>query len=426
MNTRITSRALATLGMVAALAGAASCSPAAVESSGPVKLTVWSWRTEDVAAYNEIFDAYEKKHNGVTIEFKAFKNTEYNTILSTGLTKSGGPDVAMLRSYGGLQPVIEAGALLPLDDEVDLSEFAKPVLDASRGKKDGKVYGVPAALQTIQVFYNKKIFADAGVAVPTTWAQLTAAMATLKAKGVVPLATTAKDTWMLPIVHEAFGAARYGGTDFQQRLLSGQTTLLDPAYVDSIAVLKQLQPFMPKNVAGVAYTDAQILFMTGKAAMFPGGSFELGFFTAQNPDLELGVFSAPPPPGAVSSQPLTPGFADASFGVAKQTKQRKEALELVRWMATKDFGQRYTDKLKQISPVPGVAPSDPLLAEMRQRYETAGSPYIMLVDFRYGQPTGTDLLGEGLQKMLLGSAQPAQVAASVQKGLSQWFKPTGG
>lgn len=405
---------------------AAACSPSTSSSDDSVKLTLWSWRTEDVAAYNKILKGFTKKNPEISVEFKAYKNTEYNTILQTGLTQAGGPDVATLRSYGQLQPFVESGGLLPLDGKVDVTGFSPAVVDSARGKKDGKLYGVPAAVQTAQVFYNKEIFQANGVTVPTSWAQMVTAAQKLQAKGVVPFATTGKDTWMLPMVQDIFGSARYGGAEFEKKLLAGQVQLTDPNYVASLQLLKDLQPYVPKNVVGVAYTDAQLLFINSKAAMFPGGSFELGFFAKQNPDLQMGTFDVPPPPGSVLSTPVTPGYADASFGVSKKSAHQKEALKLVKWMATKEFGQAYSDELKQISPVPGVTASDPVLAQMQQQYTAHPAPYLMLVDFRYGQPTGTDLAGEGIQKMLLGKAQPADVARDVQKGLSQWFKPTGG
>lgn len=50
---------------------------------------------------------------------------------------------------------------------------------------------------------------------------------------------------------------------------------------------------------------------------------------------------------------------------------------------------------------------------------------LLLVDFRYGDPNGTDLLGAGMRSMLLGRSGPQQVADSLQKGFSQWFKPRG-
>src|SRR5690554_4877346 len=84
---------------IALSACASGTSP--TESSDDVTLKVWSWRTEDVEQYNRIFDVYEKANPGVTIEFEAFLNTEYNQLLTTGLSGSDGPDVAMVRSYGG-------------------------------------------------------------------------------------------------------------------------------------------------------------------------------------------------------------------------------------------------------------------------------------------------------------------------------------
>lgn len=396
--------------------------PAAGEES---TVTVWSWRTEDVAAYERIFDAFEEEHPEITVEFEAFKNTEYNQLLSTGLAAEGGPDVAQLRAYGQLQPLVESGNLVPLDDVEELDEFDPTVLMGATGRSDGKVYGVPFAVQTLQVFYNKTIFADNDVEPPTTWEEMLEVADTLSSAGVTPFSVGAKDSWTLPMLADTFGSARYGGAEFEQALLAGETTLTDPDYVASLALLLELQPYMPDDVVGVAYTDAQVLFSSGQAAMFPGGSFELGFFQKQNPDLELGVFEVPPPQGSVLTEPVTPGYADGSFGVSSKSEAPEAAQELVAWMATPEFGQMFTDELVQLSPVPGVEPSDPLLKEMADNYAANGAPYMMLVDFRYGQPLGTDLVGTGVQEMLLGSKDAQAVAADVQTGLSAWFVPQG-
>lgn len=422
-------RALVAAGVFFALIGACAPSTSEGDNGKQVKgkettLSVWSWRTEDVAAYEKIFDVYEEEHPGTTVEFKPYKNTEYNTILATGLAEAGGPDVAQLRAYGLLQPLVEAGQLEPLDGEVEgLDEFPDQVLEGAKGRENGKIYGVPFAVQTLQLFYNKAIFADNGIEVPTTWDDLIAAAEKFKKAGVTPFATTGKDTWMLPIVHDVFGSSRYGAGQFEQDVQSGSADFTDKDYVASLAVVDQVSEFFPDDVAGVAYTDAQVLFTSGKAAMFPGGSFELGFFKTQAPDLDIGVFSAPPPPGSQEQDPVVPGFVDGSYGVNAKSKNKAAAKELVSWMATEEFGQLFADELKQISPVPGVEPSDPVVAEMAQAYAERPAPYLLLVDFRYGQPSGTDLLGAGLQKMLLGQSTPEQVAASLQKGISQWYRP---
>lgn len=390
-------------------------------------LSVWSWRPEDKAAYRKIFDVYEAEHPGVTVEFKPYVNTEYNTILTTGLTEDGGPDVAQLRAYGQLQPLVEAGNLVPLDDEVSaLDGFSEDALAGARGAKDGKVYGVPFAVQTLQVFYNKTLFDERGLSEPKTWDEFTSLLDRFEADGVTPLAATGMDTWMLPILHDTVAATRYGGPRFQQALQQGESDFTDPDYVASIDVVDSLERYLPEDVAGVAYTDAQTLFTTGRAAMFPGGSFELGFFRSQAPDLELGVFSVPPPPGSPVETPLVPGWTDGSWGVNAASPDRDAALELVNWMATEEFGQMFTDELGQISAVPGTTPSDELLAEIVDAYQQHPAPYLLLVDFRYGEPMGTDLMGEGIQELLLDKAEPRAVARKVQNGISQWFEPQGG
>jgi raffinose/stachyose/melibiose transport system substrate-binding protein len=423
--------ALRLLAFTAVAALAAACAPstegAGEQEAETKKLTVWSWRTEDKAVYDEIFATFTEKHPDIEVEFKPFKNTEYNTILQTGLSEKGGPDVMQLRAYGQMQGIFAAGQALALDDEVpELADFPDEALEGARGQEDGKIYGVPFATQTLQIFYNKQLFEEHGVTVPTTWDELLAAAKKLKDAGVVPFSLGAKDPWVLPIAHDIFGAARYGGPGFADAVLSGQKDFTDPNYAASIDLLSQLRPYFPDNVTGVAYTDSQVLFTNGQAAMFPGGSFELAFFQRQAPDLELGVFPAPVPPGSpAGAAPLTPGFTDGSWGVNANSPSKDAALELVRWMATPEFAQQFTDKLKQISPVPGVEPTDPLLADMKGAYEEQRMPYLLLVHFRYGEPTGTDLLGQGVQQLLLGKADGKKVAADLQKGVSQWFQPEG-
>ncbi|WP_182902483.1 extracellular solute-binding protein [Microbispora sp. H10830] len=391
-----------------------------------VTLSLWSWRVEDVKAYEKILAKFEESHPKIHVEFKPFQATEYNNILATGLSGTAGPDVAQLRAYGGLQPLVEAGQLVPLDGKVEaLSGFDAKLLEGAKGHKDGKIYGVPFAYQTLQVLYNKKLFGDNGIQPPATWDDMIAAAGKLKAAGITPFAVAAGPdaTWTLPIVHEIFGNARYGSTKFRDALLSGEKKFTDPDFTASIKLLKDLEPYFPKDVVAVKIPDVQALFATGKAAMYPTGSFDLAPVLAANPSLEVGAFQVPPPPGSPVTTPVTPGWADGSFGVNAKSAHQAEALELVKWMATPEFGQLYASELKQLSAVPGVTPSDPLLAEMAKNYAANGAPYTLLVDFRYGQPNGDAVFRDEVQKMLVGQTDPKAVAESVQKGVEQWFKP---
>jgi raffinose/stachyose/melibiose transport system substrate-binding protein len=411
------------LGVVLA---APACAPSTKSGGDKVTLTVLSWRPEDTAGYAKIFAPFEKSHPKIKVKFKPIKNTEYLTVLPTELKKAtGGPDVVQLKPYGPIQSLISAGDLAPLDGQVDVSKWDPTVLQAAKGRQDGKLYGVPYAMQTLSVLYNKKIFADQQIQPPTTWAEFIADCEKLKKAGITPLSTSGLQPWVLAIDHQVFGATRYGGDDFAKAVLSGQKNFTDPDYTASLDVTAKLKPYFPDKVTAVDYPDAQTLFTSGKAAMYPGGSYEVGPFTQTNPDLQIGAFDAPPAPGATVNHALTSGFVDGSYGVNAHSEHKTEAMELVKWMATPEFGRLYANTLKQISAVPGVTPGDPLLAQTYQNFKSHGATYMMVVDFGYGNPLGRDQEGEALQKML-GGTSAADAGKLVQKGISAWFKPSGG
>lgn len=417
------------LGIVAvsvlAVAGVSACTSSSGGSN--VTLSVWSWRPEDASTYRQIFDTFEKSHKNIKVDFKPYKATDYNTILSTGLTQAGGPDVMQLRSYGGVQPLIDANRLAPLDGKVSgLTNFDDSALAGAKGKTDGKVYGVPLEMATFQVYYNKDIFAKHNLQPPTTWDQMISDAQQLKADGITPFATSGKDTWLLPLYDDLFAATRYGGPDFEKKVLSGQAQFTDPNYTAALDVLNQVKEYFPKDMMGLGETDVQTLFATGKAAMIPEGSFALNPMLAINPKLNLGVFNVPPAPEAVVDHPLQLGWVDAAYGLNVKSTHQKEALELLNWMASPEFGQLVADDLKQVSLVKGVESSNELLKQMVTDYRANPTPYIMLIDFRYGTPLGSDLAATGLQNMLLGKQNAKAVASDIQKGISQWFKPTGG
>ena len=60
---------------------------------------------------------------------------------------------------------------------------------------DGKKYMIPVTQHYVGFFYNKKVFAAAGVQPPSTWSEFLSVCDRLKAKGVTPIALGSKDKW---------------------------------------------------------------------------------------------------------------------------------------------------------------------------------------------------------------------------------------
>jgi hypothetical protein len=66
--------------------------------------------------------------------------------------------------------LIQSKSLVALDGDVPaLRDYPASMLDGARGKADKRVNGVPFAIQTLHVIYDKALFAKHSLAAPTTW-----------------------------------------------------------------------------------------------------------------------------------------------------------------------------------------------------------------------------------------------------------------
>lgn len=415
MATRIGRRMLAATLAAGAMLGIATAQAQAGE------VTFWTWRQEDRAAYTELFADFMKANPGITVKFEAFAVEQYATVLSTALAAGKGGDVIHTRAYGGLEQFAKAGYLLPLDP-ASVPELANLPDDAKASltlRADGRIYSYAFASQTLGLFVNNDVFKAAGVTAPTTWAELLTVAKTLKDKGVVPLANGMATAWMCEVFTSVFTNPHLG-PNFAADLLAGRATFEDPRYTAALSKLLELRDFMPTGFSGIDYPTAQQLFLSGRAAMFAGGSFEIANFRKQNPKLDMS-FIAPPAPAAGAPR-LVSKFFDGGYAVNAKTANQADALKLVRWMGTKPYGDKFSALLGNISPIKGVTITDPMLAEVAKLNETA-APYITAVYFRYDSPTGSELLQPGIQKMMAGSMTPAEVGASMTQGIARYFKP---
>ncbi|MCX7377521.1 MAG: extracellular solute-binding protein [Alphaproteobacteria bacterium] len=405
--------------MLAATIAAGVLFAPALAQAGEV--TFWTWRQEDRAAYAELFAEFMKANPGITVKFESFAVEQYATVLSTALAAGKGGDVIHTRAYGGLEQFAKAGYLLALDN-ANVPELANLGDDAKASltlRADGKVYSYAFASQTLGLYVNNEVFKRAGVTPPTTWAELIAVSKTLKDKGVVPLANGMATAWMAEVFTSVFTNPLVG-PEFSADLLSGKATFSDARYVGALTKLLELRDYMPPGFTGIDYPTAQQLFLSGRAAMFAGGSFEIANFRKQNPKLDM-TFIAPPAP-QVGAPRLVSKFFDGGYAVNAKSSNQADALKLVRWMGTKQFGDRFSALLGNISPIKGVTIADPMLAEVAKLNETS-APYITAVYFRYDSPTGSELLQAGIQKMMAGSMTPAEVGASMTQGITRYFKP---
>ena len=145
----------------------------------------------------QVKSEFEKQHPGTKVELipiQAAENDYYTKLGLMNRAPTTAPDV-MYEDTFLINSDIQAGYLKPLDSYLakwpDWSQFYPTAKQAARGV-DGKIYGVPMGTDTRALWYNKQIFAKAGLTVPwkpKNWNDVLSAARTIKANvpGVIPL-----------------------------------------------------------------------------------------------------------------------------------------------------------------------------------------------------------------------------------------------
>lgn len=402
----------------------ASIAAAALLGAAPTfaqDLSFWSWRQEDRAQYRKLFDAFEAANPGIKVKFEGFEATNYNTILSTALAGGTGPDLMMMRAYGGMETFASAGHLMALDATKipAVANFPPAALGAETMRANKTLFAVPFASQSMLVIYNKEIFATHGLTEPATWDDLVKASQKLKAAGVMAFANGTATSWQNEVVVGALVSSTMTKA-FYDDLIAGKATFEDPRYINALTKLKDISAYFPDGFIGLDYPSAQQLFTSGMAAMFAGGSYELANFAKQNPNLKLGIFAAPGQ--KAEDGKLVAQYFDGGYAGNAKTKHPEAVLKFLNWVASKEFGQEFANSLNNISPIPGVTFKDPQLQKVADLNKSS-IPYIMLVHFRYGEPSGSVLLQAEIQKLLAGKTTPAEVGKALTSGLATWYAP---
>lgn len=203
------------------------------------------------------------------------------------------PDILMLDNPD-VQEIASTGGLAPLSDfKVDTSGFAKGMLDA--GTYEGEVYGLAPTANTLGLFYNKKLLADAGLTPPTTWDELKTTAAALTKGDQYGLAFSAIATYE--------GAWQF--LPFMWTNGGSETTLDSPENKEALQLWKDLvsSGSVSKGAINWGQGDVKDQFMAGKAAMMINGPWQI---PALNDDSALEWGSVQVPINKAGQTPIAP------------------------------------------------------------------------------------------------------------------------
>ncbi len=419
-NAKVTVASLAALVLAAGCTGTGTTSEGGGGDEGSSDQSIrWLLENqEDASALKAL-----KKHvatfteeSGVEVEVTTVPLDGFESIVQTQLRSGEGPDVLNWGSgpsFGGR--LAEAGLLMDLtsayeDRGWDVYDFAKERVT----NPDGTVYGIPGELETIGVFYNKELFEEAGLAEPTTMADLTAAADQLKADGVVPLAVGDQEGWEGGhYLSMALGSALGGGG--MNELFNGERPWDSPEVVDALQTWKDFQDagYLTDEPTAVDYDTANSTFYSGEAAMVPTGSWLVGEID-DNTDFEVGWVPFPAPDG---QGVFTAGLGSGPL-ISAATGNEEGALKFMDFLTSAEHGAWTVENLHTIPPMEldtsGLDVS-PLFRDVLDKTAAVaeGGDFGQNIDVMASDKV-SQAMYDGFQALLTGDKSAEEVAADLQ------------
>jgi ABC-type glycerol-3-phosphate transport system substrate-binding protein len=363
--------------VLASAAPTASPTPAA-----PVTLTLWqNYGTEANAPATYAFvKAYDALHPNVTINVVSQPAANYFALLTAAAISKTGPCLAT--QWTGLFTLQDKSYLEPLNSYIPIStlkSFKGIEWGSDNFNPDTGVYVVPWEMQTYNGFYNKKLFAQAGITtVPKTWADLTIVDQKLKAAGIQPFVygTGAQGltAGFYPYYDLSYLMMMIPVTDWQ-KLYDGSLPWTDPtiqAQLDKWVALKA-NGYTNKDVLNDTQSFQQ--FLAGKAAMTLEGTWAISA-VEKAMGTNVGVFLPP-----FVDQPLNGvvEFPGDGFAMTNYCQNKDVAADFLKFLAD-PAAQKIVADEGLIPTVTGSAASDPLANELLSYAGTQGYTRYPMID----------------------------------------------
>lgn len=296
------------------------------------ELTMGSWRTDDVEQVSALLAAYEQL-TGVKIVFQPTTSTQYNATLRQQLDGGIGPDLFYSRTYSTGAELYENGFNVVCNDIPGVKEnFTATALEGFTAA-DGSIFAVPFAAVSHFVYYNKAIFAENNIEVPTTFEEFLAVCQQLKDAGIQPLANGIAANWDILECVLCGMVPNYITAEDRVAYEKGEKKLNDETWVRIYSDFAKLVPYLPEAFASIDNDNANVMFGLGQSAMLIDGSWSYGTLAGDDYDIDVGFFPIPAPEGLAAGFSLHPDFGIAGNAASAHPEEVKAFLA---WLASVD------------------------------------------------------------------------------------------
>ncbi|MFX3635050.1 MAG: ABC transporter substrate-binding protein [Candidatus Pristimantibacillus sp.] len=329
-----------------------------------VTISLLTDNTQDfVNVSKSVIDAFQAKYPNITVEHETRPpGAEGDNFVKTRFSTGDMNDVFFYNS-GSLMH-----ALNPEQNFLDLTNepFINNVIDSFKPtvELNDKLYGVPAgSTMGGGWFYNKKVYADLGLSVPTTWADLIANNEKIKAAGIVPVIGTYKDSWTTQLVV----LADYYNVQAQSPTFADDYTANKAKYATTAAALRSFEKlqeigekgYQNKDYLATTYDAGLKMLAEGQGAHYPMLTFAIPVLEQNFPDQmnDIGFFAQPG--DSPDQNGLTVWMPSGAY-ISKQSEHLEEAKLFLEFLTTPEGIAAWSSSSKPVGPwaVKGVEVGD--------------------------------------------------------------------
>lgn len=260
-----------------------------------ITLTVLAGQsTTDAGVEDMINEALAAQYPNITLEWECVDwGKDFHQKMQQYM-QSGLPDIIIGK---GQDVAIYAplGILADLTDKEYISRIHEAAIPGVT--YDGKVYGLVYNALYQGVYYNRKLFEENGIEVPTTLEELQNVIEKLKSIGVTPFATHFVDTWSIGniVMQFAINEVFNKYPDWGDRFRAGEVSFVDsPEYRRCYEYVKLIYDNTWKDETfSLQQTDCDARFVRGQAGMKVSGSWSVQNFLEIDENFDFGIFPFP-------------------------------------------------------------------------------------------------------------------------------------
>ena len=278
---------------------------------------------------------------------------EYYTQLNALIAADETPDVFIVSPGPNLTDYVDPGVAAPLDEYLEADgwkdTFASDAVFTQQ-TYDGEIYAVPLNTAAACCYYNKDIFEEAGVEVPTTYDELLEACQKIQDAGYTPITISAGTAWCLSML--AGYLCDREGVDLPA-INSGEESWVQDKTIAAGEKLLELSQYFQDTAAGDSNDDATMAFAMGDAAILIQGSWAIGQMNGIDDEIEekCGVFQFPAIEGG--NDPNRVIAKSDSLAMNSGTEYPEACVALMKYF-TDDTAQKYTAEVGGKIPVTNV------------------------------------------------------------------------